>query len=134
MENHCFNQGHLKYLCILGYDDGEYDCYACETEDEVFKAISDRIFEEIKWITQDGTDFSHWEEYGDADTMDEVAEIKAYISMLKSQEVIKNPAILFDFELDEEDIAKIKTLDTRRPVLGRPEDGAIAEKMYAKNE
>ena len=41
---------------------------------------------------------------------------------------------LFDFELDEEDIAKIKTLDTRRPVLGRPEDGAIAEKMYAKNE
>lgn len=96
MENHCFNQGHLKYLCILGYDDGEYDCYACETEDEVFKAISDRIFEEIKWITQDGTDFSHWEEYGDADTMDEVAEIKAYISMLKSQEVIKNPAILKD--------------------------------------
>ena len=41
---------------------------------------------------------------------------------------------LFDFELDEEDLAKIKTLDTRRPVLGRPEDGAIAEKLYAKNE
>ena len=91
MENYNFNRRGYSYLCILGSDDATYDCYACESQDEVFKTLSERIFEEIEWLTQSGTDFSHWEDYGDED---EVEEIKAYINMLKSRGVIENPAIL----------------------------------------
>lgn len=41
---------------------------------------------------------------------------------------------LFDFELSEEEMNKIKLIDLAKPIIGRPEDGAIAEKMYSKNE
>ena len=41
---------------------------------------------------------------------------------------------LFDFELSEEEMGKIKSMDLAKPIIGRPEDGAIAEKMYSKNE
>ena len=49
-------------------------------------------------------------------------------------ERIKENFDLFDFELDEEDMNKIKTLDKKYPIIGRPEDPLIVEKMYAKNE
>ena len=41
---------------------------------------------------------------------------------------------LYDFELDDDDMEKIIALDRKHPVLGRPEDPLIVEKMYAKNE
>ena len=41
---------------------------------------------------------------------------------------------LFDFSLTEEEMEAIKVLDKKRPTVGRPEDGVIAEKMYAKDE
>ena len=41
---------------------------------------------------------------------------------------------LFDFELSEEEFNEIVKLDKRYPIIGRPEDPLIVEKMYAKNE
>ena len=41
---------------------------------------------------------------------------------------------LFDFELTDDEMNQIITLDKKYPVLGRPEDAVIVEKMYAKNE
>ena len=49
-------------------------------------------------------------------------------------ERIKENFDLFDFELDEDDMNKIKTLDKKYQIIGRPEDPLIVEKMYAKNE
>ncbi len=41
---------------------------------------------------------------------------------------------LFDFELSEEEFNEIVKLDKKYPIIGRPEDPLIVEKMYAKNE
>ena len=41
---------------------------------------------------------------------------------------------LFDFSLTKEEMEEIKTLDKKYPVVGRPDDPLIVEKMYAKNE
>lgn len=41
---------------------------------------------------------------------------------------------LFDFELTDDEMNQIIALDKKYPVLGRPEDAVIVEKMYAKNE
>ena len=87
MENYHFETGGLRYLCILGSDGVDFDCYACTSEDEVFEVISERIFDEIEWVTNNYTDFSHWDP-------EQEEEIIAYIDMLKAKKVIKNPAIL----------------------------------------
>ena len=50
------------------------------------------------------------------------------------EERIKENIDLFDFELSEEEMEKIKSIDLEKPIIGRPEDGAIAEKMYSKDE
>lgn len=41
---------------------------------------------------------------------------------------------LFDFNLDEKEFNEIVKLDKKYPIIGRPEDPVIVEKMYAKNE
>ena len=50
------------------------------------------------------------------------------------EERIKENIDIFDFELSEEEMEQIKSMDLAKPIIGRPEDGQIAEKMYAKNE
>ena len=47
---------------------------------------------------------------------------------------IKENFDILDFELSEEEMNKIIALDKQYPIIGRPEDPVIVEKMYAKNE
>ena len=47
---------------------------------------------------------------------------------------IKENFDLFDFELNDDEMNRIIALDKKYPIIGRPEDPVIVEKMYAKNE
>lgn len=47
---------------------------------------------------------------------------------------IKENFELFDFNLNEEEFNEIVKLDKKYPIIGRPEDPVIVEKMYAKDE
>ena len=81
MQNFCFDD--FDYLVILGHEDGTFDCFACKSENEVYKVVSDRILEEIDWVTN---------EVG----FDQSDEIQSYAEMIRTQGIIKNPAILKD--------------------------------------
>lgn len=85
MQNFDFED--FDYLVILGSDGGDFDCYGCKSKDEVYKVVSDRILEEIAWLESEGDGYDFY-------TFPE--EIQAYAEMIKSQGIIKNPAILTD--------------------------------------
>lgn len=48
MNNYKFEDG--EYLVVLSDDSGEYDCYSCNSENEVFQVLSKRIIEELEYL------------------------------------------------------------------------------------
>lgn len=79
-----FNIERFEYLCIQTDGDGGYECYGCNSKDEVFQILTDRIHEEIKWLENPDSDWFN----------DCSAECMAFTDMIKSMSIIKNPEII----------------------------------------
>ena len=80
-----------EYFCILTDGDGDFDCYGCNSKDEVFQVLTDRIHEELDYIEgvddPDGGD-PNYEFFKDS------REAKMFAEYIKSQDVIRNPEII----------------------------------------
>jgi hypothetical protein len=87
-----FNIERFEYLCIQTDGDGGYDCYGCNSKDEVFQVLTDRIHDELDWLegrdSEDGT--------GDPDytLFKDPSEASSFAMWIKSQDIIKNPDII----------------------------------------
>ena len=87
MKSFKFEDG--EYLCILGWDGGstgDYECYSCNSKEEVFQVLTRRIKEEIEF---------HFE-YADNtfDLYSQPEEINAYVDMINATDVLRNPSII----------------------------------------
>ena len=87
-----FNIERFKYLCILTDGDGSFDCYGCDSENEVFQVLTDRIHEELDWL--EGTDDPNGDGDPDYAFFEDSEEAQSFALWVKSQDIIKNPEVI----------------------------------------
>ena len=81
-----FNIERFEYLCIQTDGDGGYDCYGCNSRDEVFQVLTDRIHDQIEWLEEPDSDWFECNSH--------IAEYMTFTNMIKSMPIIKNPEII----------------------------------------
>lgn len=87
-----FSINGFAYLCILTDGDGDYDCYGCDSKEEVFKVLTNRIHDELDYL--EGRDAAVGDGDPEYDLFDDPEEAKSFAEYIKSQEIIKNPEII----------------------------------------
>jgi hypothetical protein len=80
----------VPYLVILGYDDGEFDCYGCSSEYEVYQVITDRIHDELDCLMDEVTGADGFSSWKDPKGTQDFAE------MIMITDVIQDPSVLID--------------------------------------
>jgi len=85
MDHYKFEDG--EYLVILSDENGDYDCYTCNSEIEVFEVLSKRILDELEYLFYEEafTDEIFWT----ADDKD-FAETIRNTGVIKDYDVIKD--------------------------------------------
>ena len=81
-----FNIERFKYLCIQTDGDGGYDCYGCDSKEEVFSVLTKRIHEELDWLEEDGN--SGYFRFSNPE------ETSSFAMWVRSQDIIRNPEII----------------------------------------
>jgi hypothetical protein len=90
MEHIEFNKSHA-YLCIQTDGDGGYDCYGCDSKEEVFSVLTKRIHEELDWLEGVGEEDGGDPEYN---FFSNPEETRSFAMWVRSQDIIRNPEII----------------------------------------
>jgi hypothetical protein len=45
---------YYDYFVILGYDEGQYECYPCKTMQDVYQTLTERIHDELDYMINSG--------------------------------------------------------------------------------